>query len=413
MSTTQDALTLGVEEEFQIVEAATTELVQGYETLMRGATPAIKNHLKPEFVQSVVECITDVCDDMAAVRQQTMSLRATAALLGRQSRLAIAAASTHPSGRWYDQRRTPGDRYGLLEDLLQDVARSILIYGLHIHVSVADDAQRIAVVNQARTFLPYILALSVNSPFWMGRNTGYQSYRTVVWTPFPMAGIPDTFDSIADYHQFRELFMSVNALSDTRRIWWDIRPHHVYPTVEFRVADMPLHHEDMLSLVAFIQALVKTIVTRTERGQPLPVLPRVYIEENRWRAARYGLRGNMVDFIQKREVPTTAAIGAAIDLVSDAAAELGTTTYLDHVRQMLAPSYRTGAERQIAAYKKRDDPRDVTRMLMEETLRGIDLTTAMPLATGVIAANGHVTTSANGARKGPFLRRKAPEQPQA
>ncbi len=405
MSTTQDALTLGVEEEFQIVEAASAELAHGFETLMRGATPEIQQHMKPEFLQCVVECITGICPDVAAVRHETTALRATAAALGRPHGLALVSAGTNPTGRWYDQVRSPGERYDTLEEMLQDVARSILIYGLHVHVGVADEARRVEVVNQARTYLPHILALSVNSPFWMGRYTGFMSYRTIVWAPFPFSGVPEPFASFDDYRRFRDIFAQVNSLNDVRRVWWDIRAHHAQPTVEFRIADMPLHHEDMLGIVAFAQALVKTILRRIDDHQPLPVYPRTYIEENRWRVARWGLRGMMADFEQGREIPIVDAIAAALDLVGDAAAELGTTAHINHLRDMLAPGYLCGAERQIAAYKKRYDARDATRMLMEETMRGIDLKAALPLAALQVP-------KADGQRKGPFLRmRRPPDAP--
>lgn len=249
----QDGFSLGVEEEFQIVDAATAELVSGFATLMQRATPEIAAHMKPEFLQCVVECITDVCPDVAAVRRQTMALRATAAALAHEHGMAIISAGTHPTGKWYHQHRTPGDRYGMLEDALQDVARSILIYGLHVHVNLEDLDLRIQVMNQARTYLPHILAISANSPFWMGRNTGYMAFRPIVWAPFPVSGVPDAFASHAEYERFRELFFKVNALGEVRRMWWDVRSHHHLPTIEFRIADMPLHHDDTVAIVALVQ----------------------------------------------------------------------------------------------------------------------------------------------------------------
>jgi carboxylate-amine ligase len=395
MAGPQENLSLGVEEEFQIVDTATAELVSGYATLMQRATPAIQDHMKPEFLQCVVECITDVCPDVAAVRQQTAQLRATAALLAREHGMAIGAAGTHPTGKWYHQHRTAGARYGLLEDALQDVARSILIYGLHVHVNLTDLEVRIQVMNQARTYLPHILALSVNSPFWMGRYTGFMAFRPIVWAPFPVSGIPDPFPSFADYAHFRELFFKVNSLSEVRRIWWDLRAHHQYPTIEFRIADMPLHHDDTIAIVAFIQALVMTLRDRTLAGQPLPVLPTAYINENRWRAALGGLRGTLVDFTHEREVPTVEALAGAVDLVAPAMEALGAARELAHLRAMLAPGYQSGAEWQIAAFQQHHDPADAAHMLIAETLRGIDLDAALPLAPVPIA---------QGQRRGPRLR---------
>lgn len=408
MASPHPHLSLGVEEEFQIVDAATAELVSGYDLLMQRATPAIQDHMKPEFLQCVVECITDVCPDVAAVRQQTAQLRATAALLARDHGMAICAAGTHPTGKWYHQHRTAGARYGLLEDALQEVARSILIYGLHVHVNLADLELRIQVMNQARTYLPHILALSANSPFWMGRNTGYMAYRPMVWSPFPVSGIPDPFPAYADYARFRDLFFNVNALSEVRRIWWDVRPHHHLPTIEFRIADMPLHHDDTVAIVAFIQGLVMTLRDRTLAGQPLPILPTPYVNENRWRAALGGLRGTLVDFARECEVPTVDALAEAIDLVAPAMAALGAARELAHLHAMLASGYQSGAERQLAAFQQHHDPSDAAHMLVAETLRGIDPSAALPLAPAL-----RPTASRRGPRLRLGVRRRLRDLPAA
>src|SRR5579883_846856 len=373
-------LSLGVEEEFQIVDAESGELASGYEALMQRATDEIHRHMKPEFLQCVVECITDVCPDVATVRRQTAALRATAARLGKDHGLTVASAGTHPTGKWYDQRRTPGERYGELEDALQDVARSINIYGLHVHVNIPDVEQRIQVMNQARTYLPHILAISANSPFWMGRYTGYMAFRPMVWAPFPVSGVPDAFASHVEYEEFRALFFKVNALGSARRIWWDVRSHHALPTIEFRIADMPMHHDDTIAIVALVQALVKTLLDRASAGQPLPVLPTAYINENRWRAALGGLRGTLVDFVREQEMPTLDALASLFDLIAPAMEELGAARELAYLRGMLAPSFQSGAERQIAAYRKAGNPLDVAKLLMRETLAGIDMSAALDLA---------------------------------
>ena len=380
MSQPQDVLSLGVEEEFQIVSAATAELTSGYDALMSRATEDIHHHMKPEFLQCVVECITSVCPNVEAVRQQTMALRSTAITMGKEHGLALIAAGTHPTGKWYHQHRTRDRRYGNLEEALQDVARSILIYGLHVHVNITDREQRIAVMNQARTYLPHILAISANSPFWMGRYTGFMAYRPMIWAPFPVSGVPDPFASDAEFIRFQTLFRAVNSLGETRRIWWDIRPHDLHPTLEFRIADMPMNHADMVAIVAFIQALVKTLLDRTAAGQPLPIYPTPYINENRWRAAFGGIHGTFIDFARECEIPTPDALNAAFDLVNDAALELGSAREMQHLRGMLEPGYLCGAERQIAAFQEHRNPTDASRLLMEETLRDIDLTQTLPLA---------------------------------
>jgi carboxylate-amine ligase len=380
-------LSLGVEEEFQIIDASTLELApDGFNILMRHASDEIREseQFLPEFLQPTVECITGVCATIEDVRRQTMALRATAMKLAEASGLAIVSAGTHPTSRWDRQMITAGDRYQRLKDLLQEIVYTILIYGLHIHVGIDDEAQRVEVMNQARTYLPYILALSTNSPFWMGRHTGYQSFRTMVWAPFPLSGIPDPFQTVEEYRRFRAVFNEVISLNGTRRMWWDIRSHHTHPTLEFRVADMPMSHREMLAIVAFVQALCQTILWRIERGQPLPTLPTPIISENRWRAARWGLHCNLVEYLPDREmpareVPARELIGQAIDLVADAADALGTADELAYLRRMLEPTYASGAERQLAAYKRRGNLKDAVRLLIRETREGIDMNSAMSI----------------------------------
>jgi carboxylate-amine ligase len=386
-----EVLPIGIEEEFQTVNATSLALARhGYAVLMRRATPQIRKWMQPEFLHCVVECITDPCQTIEAARAQTMQLRATAIRLAEASRMAIISAGTHPFSRWDQQVMWEGTRYDFLQDTLQDVARSILIYGLHVHVQITDDARRIAVLNLARTYLPYILALSVNSPFWQGRLTGYQSFRTVVWAPFPFSGIPDPFPSADSYHDFIALMERVGAVGkvqlpdgaviDGRRVWWDLRAHQQHPTLEFRIADMPLTHADTMAIVAFIQALVKTLLDRIERNQPLPVVvPTPILNENRWRAARWGLRCRLIDFARGHDVPLVELLAETLDLIAPAAQKLGTDAYMNDLRSMLEPEYRTGAERQLDAYGKGQRLKDVAQLLVEETRRGVDMATALRL----------------------------------
>jgi glutamate---cysteine ligase / carboxylate-amine ligase len=214
----------------------------------------------------------------------------------------------------------------------------------------------------------------------MGRYTGYMAFRPMVWSPFPVSGVPDAFASHADYERFYELFFKVNALGPIRRIWWDVRSHHHLPTIEFRVADMPMHHDDTIAIVALVQALVKTLLDRTIAGQPLPVLPTAFINENRWRAALGGLRGTLVDFAREQEMPTLDALADLFEMIAPAMQELGTDRELRYLRGMLAPAYQSGAEKQIAVYRRSGNAIDTARVLMSETLAGIDMSTALSLA---------------------------------
>lgn len=372
MSTSQDPYRIGIEEEFQIVNAKTLELEPRYNDIMRHIPADLKGDMKPEFLQCVIESITGICNTVEEAVMQTLVRRATILKAAKCEGLTIVSAGTHPTSYWYDQTRTNADRYSNLENVLQDVARSILIYGLHVHVEILDDARRVAVMNQARNFLPYILALSANSPFWMGRNTGFMSYRMMVWSSFPLNGIPDSFDTLDDFLAYESLLKQTHTIDETRRVWWDIRLHHSLPTLEFRIADMPIHHQDMIGLVAFIQALVKTINDHIESGDPFPIVPTAIITENRWRAARWGIHGKFIDYVNRVERTAIEMIGKALDIVGTSAHELGTSKYLLPLHQLIHKETMCGADLQRAIFQKLGKPQLVTAALIRETARGID-----------------------------------------
>jgi carboxylate-amine ligase len=377
-------LRLGVEEEYPLVDRRSRELAPGFDAVMRRATDEIKERVRPEFYQCVIETRTPACGTIEDARRWTKILRATVAQMAHESHLAIVATSTHPKSRWDRQRRTsgsldPNHRYEMLEDELQDVVRTLTFCGLHVHVEIKDRALRIAVMNQVRAFLPLILALSVNSPFWQGRPTGYQSYRTMVWAPYPLANVPDPFESLQDYEDFYSLLQRTESLAKSRKIWWDVRPHPDYKTLEFRIADMPLNHADTMAIVAFIQALVQTIIERTTRSDPLPIVPTRIINENKWRVARWGLRGKLIEYPGRGDVPTRDLLAEALELIRDAAQELGADREMAHLHSMLQPGYLTGAERQYAAYKEHRGLNDVVDLLVAETMRDIDPGAALPL----------------------------------
>lgn len=387
-------LSIGVEEEFQIVDGRTLELTSGFDALMRHATDEIRSHMHPEFYQCVVETTTEPCATVEIAGRQSAILRATASRLAKKAGVELISAGTHPSSAWRRQlvTRDPAGRYKQVEETLQDVGRTLTIFGLHVHIGIAeqaDDNRRIGAFNQVRAFLPHILALSLNSPFWLGQDTGFHSYRTAVWAPFPLANVPDPFASGAEYHAFRDLLERGGALRDPRRIWWDVRPHHTLPTLEFRIADMPATHQETLALVAFTQALVKTALDRFDAGEPLPTVATPLINENKWRVARYGLRGTMIDYETGDEAPVLQMLARACDLVSPSADQLGTSAYLNElgarIRARAADGsrgadetnrggggYRSGAERQCDVYARERSAKGVARFLVDETMRGVN-----------------------------------------
>src|SRR3989442_8875730 len=257
-------LTIGIEEEFQIVDAE-GQLKSHAETLLIAARPHLLEQVKPEMMQSVVETATKICADISEAREEILRMRGTLVALLRPVGLRLASAGTHPFSHWQDQQGTYHERYKILEEGLQDVIRELLIFGLHVHVGIADRERRIEIMNEARYFLPHLLAISTSSPFWLTRNTGLKSYRQVIWGRFPRTGIPPDFSSHDEYENFVELLVRTASIDNGRKIWWDLRPHAFYPTIEFRVCDAATRMEETLCLAALIQAICATLLLLRDR----------------------------------------------------------------------------------------------------------------------------------------------------
>lgn len=330
-------------------------------------------HIKPEFLQSVLEIITPICDTIDDVNTETKKIRSAMLATAQANKMNLISAGTHPISRWGEQQRSAGQRYAELEQRLQDVSRSILIFGLHVHICVQDLWERLQIMNQARTFLPHILTLSANSPFWMKRITGLMSYRTSVWGPFPFSGTPPIFQSVEEYNAFKKIFEYTHSVDDVRKVWWDIRPHTHFPTIEFRIADMPSTHEDTMAITAFWLALVKTLHNRIAEDRPLPIYRSEYINENKWRAARYGLSPEcrFIDFEHYKEIAATDAVKAALDFVAPAAEQLGAAKYLKRAYQLVNRRAKNGAEIQLDRFYKTGSFDAVTKLLKDQTCKGI------------------------------------------
>ncbi|MBV9280055.1 MAG: carboxylate-amine ligase [Chloroflexi bacterium] len=363
--------TLGVEEEFQIVDPVTGDLRARVCELLAAGQEQLGEQLKPEMLQSVVETVTHPCADVAALREEVVRLRRTLAGLLRGSSLALVAAGTHPFSRWHDQPIMEAAHYKMLEENLQDVVRSILIFGLHVHVFVPNRNHLIDLMNEARYFLPHILALSTNSPFWMGRNTGLKSYRTIVWKQFPRTGIPDAYSSWSAFDEHIDFLARVHALDETRRVWWDLRPHPKYGTLEFRICDVPATADETIAIAALFQAIVAKLHKLRLQNLGFRTYDRNLIEENKWRAARYGLDGRLIDLGKGIEVPMRDLARELLDFVDDVVDELGCRSELATVERILQEG--TGADRQLAVYRENGgDPQAVAQWLIQETTRGLE-----------------------------------------
>jgi carboxylate-amine ligase len=361
---------IGIEEEFQLVDPATGDLrAHIQEMLAHAGRHTLGDQIKPEMKQSMVETVSKVCANIGEAREEVMKLRRTISDIANRSGLAIIAAGTHPFSQWQNQLITTNDRYKMLEEDLQDVVRSILIFGLHVHVGLPDKDLRIDIMNEARYFLPHMLALSTSSPFWQGRFTGLKSYRTVVWQQFPRTGIPSTFTSWNDYENYVNTLIETGCIDNAKKIWWDIRAHPFYPTIEFRVCDMPVTMDETICLAALFQAIVVKLYKLRRKNLGFRIYDRALIQENKWRAMRYGIDGKMIDFGKRVEVPVRELALELLDFVDDVVDELGSREAVNYVHTILKQG--TGADRELQVYRQTGDIKDVVAFLIHETMRGV------------------------------------------
>jgi carboxylate-amine ligase len=358
-------LTIGVEEEYQIIDAS-GGLHSHIDTLLAAAAPRLGEKVKREMMQSVVEVGTTICENVDQAHDQLAEMRQTLSDLLLPDGMRIACAGTHPFARWQDQQITDYDRYKMLEEELQDVVRSLVIFGLHVHVAIPDPERRIGVLNEARYFLPHLLALSTSSPFWMGRNTGLKSYRSVIWSNFPRTGIPPDISSYDEYQNYVELLVATGSIDNGKKIWWDLRAHPTFPTLEFRVCDMPTRLEETICLAALMQAICAKLLKLRERNLGFRKYMPALIAENKWRAIRYGLDGKLIDFGKQAEVPMRDLAMELVEFVDDVVDGLGSRRAVEYVSRILAEG--TSADRQLREFKSSGDTRAVVELLAAETM---------------------------------------------
>jgi carboxylate-amine ligase len=361
-------LTIGIEEEFQIVRAD-GELQAHIDTLLASAKPVLGEDVKAEMLQSVVEVGTKICSGVAEAREEVLRLRGTLTTLLEPEGMRIASAGTHPFSHWQDQRITELDRYKMIEDEMQDVVRELLIFGMHVHVGIDDPQSRIEVVNEARYFLPHLLALSTSSPFWLRRATGLKSYRSVVWSRFPRTGIPPEFGSHEEFSNYVDLLVRTRCIDNGKKIWWDLRPHWQYPTIEFRVCDACTKVDEVLCIAALIQAIcAKLLKLRSQNLGFRKYLPTL-ISENKWRAMRYGIDGKLIDFGKLAEVPMRDLALELLEFVDDVVDELESRKEVEYVHTLLREG--TSADRQLRVYGQTGSLQAVIDHLAAETVQGV------------------------------------------
>jgi len=368
--------TLGIEEEFQLVDRRTFHLRSSIKSVLEKGAPYFEEKIKPELTQSRVELISDICPDIATARKDLYTLRALMAKLADRDGLALVSAGTHPSSSWQDQDTTEKERYAELEEEFQDLIRSNVIFGMHVHVGVEDKELAIKLLNQARTWLPHLLAISTNSPFWTGRYTGIKSYRSALFKRIPRTGMPGILTSWNDFDRYVQDLVEMGCIDNGKKIWWDMRPHPFFDTVEFRICDMPATIEDTLALAALCQALIAKLTWCHEHNVDVPVLKRDYLEENKWRAMRYGLEAEAIDFVKLRRLSMRDSINELLDFVEDVVDDLGSRHEMNYLRALMVSPNGTGADRQAAVYEQTGDLQKVVELLMEQTMQGITLDAA-------------------------------------
>jgi carboxylate-amine ligase len=366
---TTHRFTIGVEEEFQIIDPSTWELRSHVSELIASGTPSLGDQIKQEMHQSIVEVGTRVCNDVAELRHEMVHVRSELSSAAERVGLAVAAAGSHPFAQWTDQLISPGERYATIVHELQQLARSLLIFGLHVHVSMPDKQTTIDIMNAARYFLPHLLALSTSSPFWAGRDTGLKSYRTAVFRRFPRTGVPDHFGSWGEYDNYVTLLVDLHCIDNGKKIWWDLRPHPTFGTLEFRVCDVPTRVEETIALAALSQAIVVKLHRLYTKNMGFRLYRKALIDENKWRAARWGIDGKLIDFGKRAEVPMRDLAEELLDFVDDVVDELGSRREVEYVRTILADG--TSADRQLRVFKETGDLRAVVEHVVKETRAGI------------------------------------------
>lgn len=361
--------TVGVEEEFQIVDPHSRELRSHVSEILEEGRTLFGEQVKPEMMQSMIEVGTGICADINEVRSDITNLRSILSGLVRKQGLEIVAAGTHPFSHWQDQKIYENARYELIVEENQMIARSLLTFGLHVHVGIPDPDRKIHIMNAVRYMLPHVLALSTSSPFWLGVHTGLKSYRSEVFTRLPRTGIPDHFDSDIQFQRYVALLIETGCIDDGKKIYWDVRPHPFFPTLEFRICDIPTRVDDTVAIAALFQALVAKFDKLLDRNLTFRRHHKMLIEENKWRAVRYGLDGKMIDFGKRKEVPCRDLICELLEFVDDVVDDLGSRKDVEHIHTILKSG--TSADEQLRVWRETGEIKAVVDHLIELTMENV------------------------------------------
>ena len=363
--------TIGIEEEYQVVDPETGELTSYIQEFLNQGRVVLGDQIKAELLQSQVEVGSQICQDIQQAREEVIRLRSHVCELAEANGLRVVAASTHPFSSWKTQEVTDSDRYAAHIQRMAEVARRMLIFGMHVHVGIEDRDLMMDIMDQARYFLPHLLALSTSSPFWHGRDTGLKSYRSIVFQGLPRTGPPPSFGSWSEHQRFIDVLVKTNSIEDATRIWWDIRPHPKFPTLEFRVCDICTKVDETICLAALIVAIVAKLIQLRQQNRSWRRYRHHLISENKWRAVRYGIDGKLIDFGRQQEVPAKDLISELLELLDDVVDEIGVRSEVEYANTIMTGG--TSADRQLAVYRETGDLEAVVHHLIDETRQGLDL----------------------------------------
>ncbi len=358
--------TIGIEEEYMVMDPDTLELKSHEQRIVSEGQKIIKDKVKAEMHQAVVEVGTDICANIEEAYKDVADLRRTIKTIAGDLGLTMGAAGTHPFSHWESQLITDHVRYNELVNELQEAARSNLIFGLHVHVGMENRDMAMHIANSAMYFLPHVYALSTNSPFWEGRQTGYKSFRSKVFDKFPRTGLPERFDNIESYDRYVNLLIKTGCIDNAKKIWWDLRVHPFFDTVEFRICDVPMTLDETITIAALFQAICAKLYKLRMQNLNYMIYPKALVMENKFRASRYGIDSRMIDFGKEAEVNTRLLIYELLDFVDDVVDHLGSRHAVNYVRRMLEQG--TGADRQLAVFKETGDLKKVAQYIEENFL---------------------------------------------
>lgn len=372
MSLNDSDFTIGVEEEYLLVDKDSLDLAALPEALMQACRHELGDQVSPEFLNCQIEVGTKVCRNLAEARAELQHLRSTVARLAAQHNLAPIAASCHPFSDWRNQAHTNKDRYNDLQENLAGVVRRLLICGMHVHVGIKQPDRRIDLINQLKYFLPHFLALSTSSPFWQGEDTGLSSYRLTVFDNLPRTGLPPQLDGWGSFERSVTALTDLGVIEDASKIWWDLRPSSNFPTIETRICDVSPRLETTLTLAALIQTTTRMLCRLAQNNQRWRIYDNFLIAENRWRAQRYGVQQGLIDFGARKIVPMQDLIEEMLGLIRQDAEALDAISEVNHARDIVKSGSSADQQRAVfqdalhAGYDQRDALKAVVRHLTEE-----------------------------------------------